>query len=252
MMKFASIGSGSAGNGLVVRNGVSALMIDCGFSTREAEHRLARVGMTPADLDAVLVTHEHGDHSGGVSAFARKHAIPVHTTAGTAKAAKLTKCDLRVLRSEEPVTIGSFTVMPVTVPHDAREPCQFVVSVDGRSLGVLTDLGSISNLVRKHYTKCDALVLEFNHDNDMLQNGPYPYGLKKRIGGPWGHLNNNQAMELLAEVNLEGVQHLVAAHLSEQNNCPDKVRSLLSEQVRSANNLVVADQDTGFDWLEII
>jgi len=250
-MKFASLGSGSAGNSLVVSDGSTTLMIDCGFSTREAERRLAAVGLDPKDIDAVLVTHEHGDHAGGVGRFCSRHDIAVYATAGTAKAANLEMVDAHVLTSEHTVMIGNMSVTPVTVPHDAREPCQFVVEHAGRRLGVLTDLGSVSNLVQQHYAQCDALILEFNHDPDMLAAGSYPYPLKRRVGGDWGHLNNAQAASLLERVELGALQHLVAAHLSEHNNCPNKVRSLLDNTLRHDNNRVIADQQNGFNWLEL-
>lgn len=250
-MRFTSLGSGSGGNALVVCSRESCLMVDCGFSLREIERRLASRGIDARDLDGVLVTHEHGDHAGGVAAVARRYGLRVYATAGTIKAAGLEGLDLGVLVPECAERIGDVEVMPVTVPHDAREPSQFVLEQGGRRLGVLTDLGSLSNLVREHYRACDALVLECNHDDEMLALGPYPYPLKRRVGGAWGHLSNAQAAEFVAGLELSALQHLVAAHLSEQNNRPDKAREALAPLLRADNNLLVADQLGGFDWLTV-
>lgn len=250
-MRFTSLGSGSSGNALLVRSRACCLMVDCGFSLREVERRLASRGVDARDLDAVLVTHEHGDHAGGVAAVARRYGLRVYATAGTIKAARLEGLDAKVLVPECAERIGDIEVMPVTVPHDAREPSQFVFQQGGRRLGVLTDLGSLSNLVREHYHACDALVLECNHDDEMLALGPYPYPLKQRVGGAWGHLSNAQAAEFVAGLELGGLQHLVAAHLSEQNNRPEKARDALAPLLQANNNLVVADQVSGFDWLTV-
>lgn len=251
-MEFCSLGSGSAGNALLVRSRNACLMLDCGFGPRELERRLSVRGMHPRDINAIVVTHEHSDHVGGVAAVVRRFGIPVYTTAGTAKAARLDPQGLTVLESERPVCVGDIEVMPVTVPHDAREPCQMVFSRAGRSLGVLTDLGHVSRLVRERFSACDALVLECNHDEKMLEEGPYPWPLKRRVGGSHGHLSNAQAAELLAGARLGSLQHLVAAHLSEQNNSPLKAREALSAVLGHERGLQVADQASGFGWLGIV
>ena len=173
-------------------------------------------------------------------------------SAGTAKGARLEEARPRVLVSERPECIGDIEVLPVTVPHDAREPCQFVLGHAKLRLGVLTDLGSVSRLVRETYARCDALVLECNHDADMLANGPYPYPLKKRVGGDFGHLSNAQAAALLAGTELGALQHLVAAHLSEQNNSPARARAALEAVLgQDDGRLLLADQESGFGWLGI-
>ena len=250
-MEFCSLGSGSAGNALLVRSRTTCVMIDCGFGRRDLERRMALRGMDPRDLDAILVTHEHSDHAGGVAALARHYGIAVYSSAGTAKAARLHELEHAVLVSERSQRIGDIDVLPVTVPHDAREPCQFVLGHGAHRLGVLTDLGSVSKLVREYYQRCDALVLECNHDEEMLANGPYPYPLKRRVGGEFGHLSNAQAAGLLDSVEKSALQHLVAAHLSEQNNAPGKARAALSQALGSEQGLRLADQASGFDWLGI-
>jgi phosphoribosyl 1,2-cyclic phosphodiesterase len=250
-MEFCSLGSGSAGNALLVRTATSCVMVDCGFGRRELERRMSHCGLHPRDLDGILVTHEHSDHAGGVAALARHWGIRVFATAGTIGAARLQAANPFVLVSERPERIGDIEVLPVTVPHDAREPCQFLLGSGAKRLGVLTDLGSVSRLVREHYARCDALVLECNHDSEMLANGPYPYPLKKRVGGDFGHLSNAQAAALVGGVELGALQHLVAAHLSAQNNAPARVRAALGEVLGGDERLVVADQESGFGWLAI-
>jgi len=250
-VEFCSLGSGSAGNALLARSASTRVVIDCGFSVREFEKRLALRGLAPRDIDAILVTHEHSDHVGGVAALARKHGIPVHASAGTLKAASLQGIDVNVLIPERALGIGDIEVWPVTVPHDAREPCQFVLEHGGKRLGVLTDLGSVSKLVRDYYSACDALVLECNHDASMLANGPYPFSLKQRVGGDFGHLSNAQAAGLLEHVQIDRLRHIVAAHLSAQNNAPAKAREALQQVIGRDERLLVADQEQGFDWLSL-
>ncbi len=252
MLRFASLGSGSSGNATVVVNGNSALMIDCGFSAKEATLRLARLGLSPDDLDAILVTHEHSDHAKGVSVLSRRHGIPAYMSLGTALAASLdTLPTLKVMRAAQHTQIGSFVVEAVTVPHDAREPLQFTLSAGGLRLGVLTDLGSLTPVVTQHYACCDALLVEANHDLDMLANGPYPWHLQQRVRGPWGHLNNLQTAELLASITLDRLQHLVVGHISQKNNSVALVQGALAEHTAPLSSVHYACQDAGFDWLDL-
>ncbi|MBF5057099.1 metallo-beta-lactamase family protein [Alcanivorax sp. 521-1] len=256
-MRLASLGSGSKGNGTLVRAGDTLVLVDCGFTLRETTQRLASLGLAPEDLSAVLITHEHGDHVRGAGALARKHGTPLYSTFGTAravsgKAAGFHGADWREVRPGRGFQLADLTVTPVTVPHDALEPCQYRFGWGGRELGVLTDLGSVTPHVVAAYQECDALVLECNHEPDLLAAGPYPASLKRRVGGNLGHLSNQQAAALLAQCNLDRLQHLVLSHLSEQNNTPahalDQVHRVMDigqERIR------VANQRHGFDWLEI-
>jgi phosphoribosyl 1,2-cyclic phosphodiesterase len=194
-VRFASLGSGSKGNCLVAEAGGSRVIIDCGLSPRETSRRLARLGLAPADLDAVLVTHEHADHVGHAYPFAAQHALPVYLTHGTRRAqedggAAADGVTLRPIEGQQAFAVGALRVEPFTVPHDAREPVQFVIGDGARRLGVLTDLGTSTAHVEAMLSGCDALVLETNHDLDLLWGGDYPKWLKERIGGPFGHLDN--------------------------------------------------------------
>jgi phosphoribosyl 1,2-cyclic phosphodiesterase len=251
-MQFASLGSGSKGNATLVRAGDTLVMIDCGFSLRETTRRLHRLGVEPQQLNAILVTHEHSDHSSGVAGLSRKHRIPVYLTHGTASTGR---CDdsfeLCCFNCELSFSIGDLSVRPVTVPHDAVEPCQYRFTWRGRSLGVLTDLGSITPHVVDNYRDCHSLLLEFNHDLPTLLAGQYPPQLKRRVGGDWGHLNNEQAADLLQKIEGAALKHLVVAHVSEKNNSREKTEQALLSVFDSLDRVVFAQQVEGFDWLEI-
>jgi len=249
-MKFASLGSGSKGNATLVQAEDTLLMIDCGFSLRETTRRLDILGLVPKQLTAILVTHEHSDHCSGVSALSRKYNIPVYMTHGTRVSGRCDNCHSpQHVDLHEGFRIGCIDVTPVAVPHDAREPCQYRFCFEGSSLGVLTDLGSITPHVVESYRGCDGLVLEFNHDRQMLQEGVYPHHLKRRVGGDWGHLNNTQAAQLLAKINPEGIRHLVVAHISENNNERQYAERALLGVLPSLDDVVWADQGAGFGWL---
>lgn len=251
-MRFASLGSGSRGNGTLVESGDTCLLIDCGFTVKETERRLARLGRSADDLSAVLVTHEHSDHIKGVGPLARKYGLSVYATHGTAQYEGMAGLPgLCEVNTHDTFLIGDVEISAVAVPHDAREPCQYVFANRGRRLGLLTDLGSITPFVIEQYRDCDALVLEFNHDSDMLAVGPYPPSLKRRVGGDWGHLNNHQAAQLLSMVEQARLQHLVMAHISEKNNTVALAEQALGAVMTHCEAVLSADQEAGFDWLAI-
>lgn len=252
-MRFASLGSGSRGNALLVERGETRLLIDNGFSLRELEARLARVGREAGQLSAVLVTHEHNDHIGGIGPLARKYRLPVYMTHGTRTASVADALPrLELISSHEPFAIGELEVMPYPVPHDAREPCQFVFADGARRLGLLTDSGRITQHIVDQLGRCDALVLECNHDAQMLADGPYPSFLKARVGGGLGHLSNAQAAELLERLDVSALQHIVAAHISEKNNTPALARAALGTVLGCDEAWVAcAEQEGGLDWREL-
>ena len=257
-MRFCGLGSGSAGNGTVVevRSGAttSRLLIDSGFSLRELDLRLARAGLQGDDIDAVFVTHEHGDHIGCAVTFARRHCLPLWMSRGTWRAIGEPESDglLRFARDGIAIAVGDLQLMPYTVAHDAQEPLQLCCSDGARRLGVLTDVGSITPHLVANLQGCDALLLECNHDAGMLADSRYPAFLKQRIGGRFGHLSNDMAAQILDACRHAGLRHLVAAHLSERNNRPDLARAALARVCGAAlADIVVADPLLGFDWLDL-
>ncbi|WP_020412007.1 MBL fold metallo-hydrolase [Microbulbifer variabilis] len=251
-LRFASLGSGSKGNGTLVASGDHCLLVDCGFTIKETERRMARLGMSPANLTAILVTHEHSDHLSGVAPLARKYGLAVYLTPGTLRARDIGKLpEVHLIEGHQPLTVAGIQVTPVAVPHDAREAAQYVFRSRGSSLGLLTDLGTVTPHVEAHFSGCDALVLEANHDPQMLAQGPYPPSLKRRVGGAYGHLSNQQAAGFLQRVGYEQLQHLVVAHISEKNNTLELARSAMAEMAESVENCIFACQQEGFDWLTV-
>ncbi len=254
-MRFASIGSGSEGNGLLVEAGVSRVLIDCGFGARDAALRVRRLGIEPESITAILVTHEHTDHAGGVPAFAAKHRIPVWTTFGTLQVIGERFAEVEQVYgfdSHDAFAIGDLHVQPFPVPHDAREPVQFVIGDGAARVGVLTDIGGSTPYVEASLSGCDALVLECNHDPEMLAYSDYPHPLKRRIAGRYGHLCNDGAAALLGALDTSRLQHIIAAHLSRQNNTPAKARAALAGALDCAPEWVgIADQACGFDWRSV-
>jgi phosphoribosyl 1,2-cyclic phosphodiesterase len=250
-MRFASLGSGSKGNATLVEAGATRVLVDCGFSCAEAEKRLARLSLAPGDLDAILVTHEHSDHIAGVARLSRRHGLPVWMTAGTEAAHKGgALAGYHCINSHRAFRIGDLQVQPFPVPHDAREPCQFVFSDGRRRLGLLTDVGSITSHMLQALDALDGLILECNHDPDMLATGPYPPSLKQRVGGPYGHLSNQQAADIIKNISTDRLQHLVAAHISEKNNQAGLALGCLAAAVgESRFGILAADQPAGMPWL---
>ena len=257
-MRFASLGSGSEGNALLISAGEGAnrttVMLDCGFGIKEAERRLARLGLLPTDLHGILVTHEHQDHVGGVFKFARRHGTPVWLTHGTAQAVGSDRrgVSYTICRDAHPVVIGALEILPYTVPHDAREPVQFVLGDGVSRLGVLTDAGHATPHLIAALGGCDALMLECNHDRDMLANSVYPTSLKVRIGGAYGHLSNHTSADILAAIDRSRLRIVVGAHLSTQNNTPALAREAISRVIGAAGtNIMIACQQDGFEWVDI-
>jgi phosphoribosyl 1,2-cyclic phosphodiesterase len=257
-LKFASLGSGSEGNALLISSTTGArattVMLDCGFNIRETERRLARVGRLPGEIDGIVVTHEHSDHVGGVFKFARRHGIPVWLSFGTFQAVQRDCKDVTVhiCRDGDRLAIGDLELSPYTVPHDAREPIQYVAS-DGRSrLGVLTDAGHATPHMVAALGGCDALMLECNHDKVMLANSVYPPSLKRRVGGDYGHLSNEASSEVLFAMDRSRLKTVVGAHLSLQNNTPELARRAIEAALGGAAVAVmIACQEQGFDWVEV-
>lgn len=255
-MRFASLGSGSEGNALLVQTLASLVMLDCGFGVRETEQRLARLGCCPEDLDAVVITHEHSDHIGSAYSFTSRYRLPLYMTYGTycATQGQLAKRkqkapDIHFCRADQTFTVGDLALLPFTVPHDAREPVQFVFQTETCRMAALTDVGMPTPYLIERLQTLQALVLECNHDSDMLAQSSYPASLKIRIGGNYGHLANHAAAYILEQLTHTKLELVVAAHLSQQNNCEKRVLEQLRRVYQGA--IHIACQNQGFDWFTV-
>jgi phosphoribosyl 1,2-cyclic phosphodiesterase len=252
-LRIASLGSGSRGNAALVQHEQTTLLVDCGFSLRETEKRLGELGMEAGDIDAILITHEHGDHIRGVGSFVRKHATPVYMTHGTYRVSDLfDQHPCQEIMASESISIKDISILPFAVPHDAAEPCQFVFTDGDVRIGLLTDTGMVTPHIIDKLSGCNALLLECNHDIAMLQQGDYPPSLIQRVGSDYGHLNNGQAATLLAQMDTSKLCYVAAMHLSEKNNKPALARQALSKALGwRLNDILVADQDSGLDWFQL-
>jgi len=259
VLRFRSLGSGSSGNATLVEAGGSTgkprrLLVDCGLGIRQLEQRLAGSGLAASDIDAIFVTHEHTDHIGCARALALRARIPVWMSPGTYAA--IGSPDMEGLlceaRDGSGIDLGDMSLMPFTVPHDAREPLQLRCTDGNRALGILTDLGHATAHVLHHLAGCHALLLEFNHDAELLAQSAYHPALKKRVGGKYGHLSNEDAGRIASAVHHSGLVTVVAAHLSRQNNLPELARAALGAAIgRDPAEIPVADPVTGTDWIEV-
>lgn len=253
-MRFASLGSGSAGNCMVIEQATTRLLLDCGFGLNETAKRLLKFNLLPEQITGILVTHEHDDHAKGAFKFAAKHNVPVWLSQGTFKMCERyipenTQISFNVIDSHAKFSIEHIEVTPYPVPHDAREPTQFTFTDGKHKLGVLTDAGSTTAYIEQVLSGCDALVLECNHDTQMLENGPYVWALKRRVGSRLGHLDNDSAAAILAKLDNSKLKHIIAAHLSAKNNTPELAQQALSHALGCQQNWVeIAKQDNGFEW----
>jgi phosphoribosyl 1,2-cyclic phosphodiesterase len=254
-MRFKSLGSGSSGNATLVQStGADRcnLLIDCGFGLKQLLRRLEKSGVLPSQVDAIFITHEHSDHTGCVQALSNQYNIPVWMSAGTAAAMGYVNTSglLRIACDGEMITLSGLQLKPFTVPHDAREPLQLSCTDGVTKLGVLTDLGHATAHLLDQLQACHALMLECNHDADLLATSVYPPFLKQRVGGDYGHLANSQAADIATAVLHSGLKHVVAAHLSQQNNSPELVTNTLAQALAcGADEIIIASQDDGCPWL---
>lgn len=243
-MRVVVLASGSRGNAAVVEANGTRVLVDCGLSYRQLRARMAPYGLEPGDLEAVLLTHEHIDHVRGLEVFSKRHRIPVLGSEGTrmALAGRVTVEPL--LCSGQPLVQHGLEVLPVATSHDAAEPVGFVFAHRGRRLGLVTDTGVMTGLLVERLAGCAALLLEANHDLDMLRLGSYPWPLKQRIRSRTGHLSNCQARDALDRLAGPGLELVVAMHLSQENNTPDLARVELDRVLAGSNvRCQVASQD---------
>jgi phosphoribosyl 1,2-cyclic phosphodiesterase len=256
VLRFKSLGSGSTGNATLVEvtgQRPVRLLVDCGLGLKQLSVRLAQAGLADDDIDALFITHEHSDHIGCARQFARRYRVPVWMSRGTHEGMGSPDFDglLNTARDGEAIDLGDLQIMPFTVPHDAREPLHLTCTDGAKKLGLLTDLGHATAHLLAHLARCDALLLECNHDSELLAQSSYPPFLKRRVGGMYGHLSNTAAGAIARSVLHGGLKHLVAAHLSGQNNRPELARQAMSDALGSATEIVIADAGTGTHWLAI-
>ena len=252
-LQFASLGSGSSGNSTLVRVDDTLLLVDVGFSAKAITERLATLDINPADLNAILVSHEHSDHVKGLSVLSRKHNIPVWLTRGTYQKLKDKKLPcVEFIHPHGSFCIGDAKITPFPIPHDAAEPCQYIVGDGKRRVAIATDMGFVTEYVYDQLTGIDALLLEANYDGQMLSNGSYPWALRKRIDGNYGHLSNDQSATLAAALEHGGLQKLCLGHLSENNNTPDTALDSVANRLRRANDDVhVLQRYTSSPWYAV-
>ena len=265
-MRFCSLGSGSEGNALLVEAGVGShggsrpggsakpyrVLVDCGFRLKEIEARLSVVALTGRDIDAILVTHEHGDHIGGVYRLAQAYSIPVYLTHGTHRNGPVSgRTHVHFLDPFQAIDLPGLRIEPIAVPHDAAEPVQYLLDDGVSSLGVLTDLGHWTEYIADKLSRAESLILETNHDLALLANNPrYPEMLKRRISGPYGHLSNGQASDILRALSGGALKRVIGAHLSKANNRPEiAMQALQAGAEGQALEIFLADQANGFDWI---
>ncbi len=258
MLRFKSLGSGSSGNATIVQargmTSTTHLLVDCGLGIRQLDARLAQAGMLAEQIDAIFITHEHADHIGSARQLALRERIPVWMSHGTYTA--IGEPDfgglLRIACDMQPIEVGALQVLPFTVPHDAREPLQLTCTDGARRLGVLTDLGHATSHVLEQLAGCESLLIECNHDPQMLAASNYPPFLKRRVGGAYGHLANDAAGDIARAVLAAGLMQVVAAHLSEQNNRPELAQRALAAALGCGEaDVLVADGPSGSGWLSV-
>lgn len=253
-MRYISLGSGSRGNATLVQCGNEAILIDSGFSRKVLLQRIADAGLPEQQLAAAFVTHEHSDHAKGITSLCEYLNIPFYASFGTARRMEWTTHPLwRCIRAEEAVVVGTMSVTPVVVPHDAHEPLQFVIqNAEGLRLGILSDLGSLTPHIVDAYQGCHALQVEANHDPHLLQTGPYPPMLRARVAGAYGHLSNLQCAEFIQKVRWPGLRYVSAGHISEKNNDRDLVRQVLAPVLEcQPDEVILLEQDGLSPWYSL-
>lgn len=244
-MRFAVLASGSSGNACYVETAESRILIDAGLSGEELIRRMTEIGIDPGRLDALILTHEHTDHIRGAGPLARRFHLPVYLNRLTLRRAARALGTLErpvVFHTGGPLSIHGLCVETFTKCHDAADPVGIVVHADGARLGIITDLGRSTPVVEDRLQGCHALVVEFNHDEKMLEQGPYPLELKRRIKGPEGHLSNAQAGDLLEALCHDALRTVVLAHLSETNNQPEKAMEVSGKVLSGRRVKVLVSQ----------
>lgn len=239
---ITSLNSGSNGNCYYIGNENEAVLIDAGISCRETERRMVRLGLSMQKVKAIFISHEHSDHIRGINVLAKKHQIPVYITTKTLLSSRLSLVHSPVIsfNAFEPIRVGNLLVTGFPKLHDASDPHSFIISDDKVKVGVFTDIGVACEHVVSHFKQCNAAFLEANYDEELLENGNYPYFLKNRIRGGNGHLSNTQALELFKYHKPAYMSHLILGHLSKSNNCPDLVHELFHKHAEGIEVVVAS------------
>jgi len=253
-MKFCSLGSGSSGNSYLVSKNKTNILVDCGFSVTELEKRMSKREMKPSEITAIFLTHEHDDHSKGVFAFAEKHDKPIYLTYGTLKMCQKKiknsyNLKINIISPLDNLELNEFIIYVIPVPHDAREPVQFKFESEKKTLAIITDLGFGNKELINSIQKINALILESNHDDNLIHQSRYPKNLKERIRSNYGHLSNQNSLQILKKLNLDNLKWLGAAHLSKENNSPELVKDLWEKVFEDKINII--DPDLGIPWVSI-
>ena len=253
-MRFCSLGSGSSGNSYLVSKNNTNILVDGGFSVTELESRMSQKEIKPSEISIILLTHEHDDHSKGVFAFAEKYNKPIYLTYGTLKMCqkrikKSYNLTVNIISPLDTLDLIDFMIYIIPVPHDAREPVQFKFESEEKTLAIITDLGFGNKELINSIQQINALILESNHDGDLLHKSRYPKNLKNRIQSNYGHLSNEESLEILKKINLNNLKWLGAAHLSKENNSPDLVKDAWKKVYEDKINII--DPDFGMPWVSI-
>jgi phosphoribosyl 1,2-cyclic phosphodiesterase len=247
-MRFSVLGSGSRGNAVFIESGNTGILIDAGFSGKELEKRLGAIARSLSDVQALCITHEHNDHICGAGVISRRWSIPAYANYGTfiageKKMGKLFK--FKEFETGDTLTIGDLQVRSFRISHDTADPVGYVISDGKKSVGYCTDTGKVSHLMEQRLKGCNGVILEFNHNPEMLKNGPYPLPLQQRVRSSLGHLSNEDAADFLAQLLKTEMDHLVLAHLSEKNNTPELAAKAARRSITESSgvNMHIAPQD---------
>lgn len=239
---ITSLNSGSNGNCYYIGNEREAILVDAGISCRETEKRMKRLGLSISKVKAIIVSHEHSDHIRGIPVLAKKYQLPVYITANTYRNGGLNLEHHLVssFMAYQPIQVGSISITAFPKYHDASDPHSFIISCKGINIGVFTDIGAPCKHVIENFKQCHAAFLEANYDEAMLEKGKYPYHLKRRIRGGFGHLSNTQALEVFTSYKPDGMSHLFLSHLSKDNNCPQLVHELFTKYAKGTEIIVAS------------
>lgn len=249
MFLFASLGSGSEGNSFLIKTDKTIFMVDCGFNYKETENRLSELGLTFSDINHILITHEHEDHMRAIKMIIKKEKIQISCSYGTAKKIGIVD-EVDIINPGDILVDNDLQVEVVPVPHDAREPCHYVFKKDTLKIGIITDFGSLTPKIIESYSNLNYLVVEANHDANLLMKSSYPTSLKNRIFGKLGHANNDLTFDLISQIKKDKLKKIIFCHLSKQNNQKEIIKHTVKEYFDKFQCEFIS-QENIFNWSEI-